>query len=202
MAKSIAQTLEGSNPLTSKYHKKKQNAYNKEGYESEPPFSPAGYYSSNENYQFSPSYQQQQQQQQHQQEVLESVVHDDSLPDVIKRSIVQASMTDPICMVQTPENFKQQHYTEHTSHTEMPPQAALSLAAALENENSNKGGRGALIFQKRKARAEKWIVDESNVRKMPGHEYQVMTPPPQPQPQPQPQVNLSNLKKKFFSLKS
>ena len=180
LARSIAQTLEGSNPATSKYHKKKQNVYNREDYESE--VSPSGYYSSG-NDPYSPSYPSAHHQQQyHQQEVLNNVVYDETLPDVIKRSIVQASMTDPVCMVQAPDYFKQQHFTEHVSHTEMPPQAAMSLAAALENDQ-NKGGRGAHIFQKRKARSEKWVVDDANVKKVPGQDYQQSPPTPQPIPQ-------------------
>ena len=50
LAKQIAETLEGSNPNTSKYHKKKQNIHNqmnKDGYDSEAPQSP-GYYSSSD----------------------------------------------------------------------------------------------------------------------------------------------------------
>lgn len=47
------------------------------------------------------------------------------------------------------------------THTNVPPQAAMSLVADL---NSNRG-KGAAIFQKRKARSEKWVVDENNVKK-------------------------------------
>lgn len=41
------------------------------------------------------------------------------------------------------------------------PQAAMSIVADL---NQNRG-KGAAIFQKRKARSEKWVVDENNVKK-------------------------------------
>jgi hypothetical protein len=110
--------------------------------------------------------------------------NDASLPDIIKRSIAKASMTDPVRMVQAPDNFRQQHYTEHVTHTEMPPKAAMSLAAALESEGT-RGGRGAQIFQRRKAKSEKWVIDESNVKRPPGQAY---FPPPTPQPAYQPPV--------------
>lgn len=86
-------------------------------------------------------------------------------------------MNDPVRLVVAPDNFKSQHYTEHTTHTQMPPKAAMSLAAALES-NQSKGGRGAQIFQKRKEKSEKWIVDETNVKRLPG---QIQIPKPQPQ---------------------
>jgi hypothetical protein len=47
------------------------------------------------------------------------------------------------------------------THTNVPPQAAMNLVADL---NANRG-KGAAIFQKRKARSEKWVVDENNVKK-------------------------------------
>jgi hypothetical protein len=103
------------------------------------------------------------------------LIYDDSVPDVIKKSIIQASMSDPVRMVQAPENFKEQHYTEHTSHTQMHPRAAMSLASALQNEIS-KGGRGAEIFQKRKARSEKWVVADKSGN---GNGQQMQQPSPQ-----------------------
>ena len=74
-----------------------------------------------------------------------------------------AQRSDPISNVMAPDSFKEQHYTEHVTHTQLPPRAALSLAASLENE-SFKGGRGAELFQRRKARSEKWVVDDSTVK--------------------------------------
>lgn len=171
LAKTIADTLEGSNPATSKYHKKKQNIQtqmNKDGYESEPPF--AGSYNTHIN---------QVSREEPPMRIQNSFLYDDSLPDMIKRSIAQASMNDPVRMVQAPENFKQQHYVEHTTHTQMPPKEAMSLAAALESDQM-RGGRGAQIFQKRKAKSEKWVIDESNVKKLPGQFYQAPVPVPQP----------------------
>ncbi len=50
---------------------------------------------------------------------------------------------------------------EHVTHTMVPPQAAMSLVADL---NQNRG-KGAALFQKRKARSEKWVIDENNVKK-------------------------------------
>ena len=89
-------------------------------------------------------------------------------------------MTDPVRMVQAPESFKEQHYTEHVTHTQMPPKAAMSLAAALQTEG--RGGRGAEIFQKRKAKSEKWVIDETNAKKPLGF---VMPAPTQCQLAPQ-----------------
>lgn len=168
LAKSIAETLEGSNPATSKYHLKKQKFQkqtSRDGYESEGPQS-APYYSSGQH--FLPP---------QDQKSINNFIYDETLPDMIKRSIAQASMNDPIRLVVAPESFKSQHYTEHTTHTQMPPRAAMSLAAALENSHS-KGGRGAQIFQKRKEKSEKWIIDETNVKRVPGQ-------PQMPKPQPQ-----------------
>lgn len=193
----------------------------KDGYESEPP-AHHDYFSSSSNEFYLNQQRQNQLQQQQQQPAYNSYVHerelehqqreheqeqlisssyvqDESLPDVIKRSIAQAAMNDPVRMVQAPENFKQLHYTEHVSHTQMPPKAAMSLAAALEAEQS-KGGRGALIFQKRKAKSEKWVVDDSNVKKTIGQQLQQQlqplvqpAPPMTPQvvyePRPEPPVN-------------
>lgn len=113
-------------------------------------------------------------------------------------------MTDPIRMVQAPDNFRQQHYTEHVTHTEMPPQAAMSLAAALENDSGARGGRGAQIFQRRKAKSEKWIVDETNVRRPPGQQpppYFHQPTPPSPQPSVyQPPVNHDAIFSSFLLL--
>ncbi len=89
-----------------------------------------------------------------------SYVYDQSIPEVIRRSIAQAEKHDPIRMVHAQEQSKQLHYTEHTTHTEMPPQVAMSIAASLHQT----GGRGAQMFQKQKAKAEKFVVDDSNVR--------------------------------------
>ena len=90
-------------------------------------------------------------------------VHDENLPDVIRKSIAQAERIDPVRQVFATDEFKQKHFTQHTTHTEMPPQAAMSLAAALQQ--SGVQSRGAQIFQKRKAKSEKWVVDEQNVSK-------------------------------------
>lgn len=47
------------------------------------------------------------------------------------------------------------------THTNVPPQAAMSIVSDLMNNR----GKGAALFQKRKARSEKWVVDENNVKK-------------------------------------
>ena len=36
---------------------------------------------------------------------------------------------------------------------------------SLVHDLNNNRGKGAAIFQKRKARSEKWVVDENNVKK-------------------------------------
>ena len=54
---------------------------------------------------------------------------------------------------------------EHVTHTAIAPQIAMNLVADL---NQNRG-KGAALFQKRKARSEKWVVDENNVKKA-GHQ--------------------------------
>ena len=112
-----------------------------------------------------------------------NIMYDDSVPEIIKRSIAQANMSDPLRNVQAPENFKEKHYTEHSTHTLCPPKAAMSLAAALENtEVRGKGGRGTELFQKRKARMEK-LADADEMKKQQQFNFQ----PQQVQQVPQPQ---------------
>ncbi|CAF4790310.1 unnamed protein product, partial [Rotaria magnacalcarata] len=43
----------------------------------------------------------------------------------------------------------------------IPPQIAMSIVSDL---NHNRG-KGAALFQKRKARSEKWVIDENNVKR-------------------------------------
>jgi hypothetical protein len=83
------------------------------------------------------------------------------IPDCIKHSLDEAQHMNPLRYVGAPEEFKQMHMQEHVTHTNVPPQAAMSLVADL---NQNRG-KGAALFQKRKARSEKWVVDENNVKK-------------------------------------
>ena len=182
LAKTIADTLEGSNPTTSKYHKKKQNIRNQIGSGS------GNDYESDHQSEASPSYMNYNDQNSRETDeeiyINSSLMQDDSVPDVIKRSIIQASMSNPVRMVQAPDNFKEQHYTEHNTHTQLHPRAAMSLASALQNEIS-KGGRGAEIFQKRKARSERWVVGEKQDKNANLNSQQYMQqPPPTPQPQP------------------
>ncbi|CAF1165525.1 unnamed protein product [Adineta steineri] len=84
-----------------------------------------------------------------------------NVPDCIKHSLDQAQYVNPLRYVGAPDNFKQIHMQEHVTHTNVSPQAAMSLVADL---NANRG-KGAALFQKRKARSEKWVVDENNVKK-------------------------------------
>ncbi len=156
LARTIASTLEGSNAATSKYHKKKETInrqFNDEdNYEES--LQSNGYYSSQQSYnQSSSAYSQLPVQ------VLPSnIARDDNIPDVIKRSIAQAQMTNPLSNVQAPEYFKEAHFTETSSHTECSPSGAISLAAALDGHK--KGGKGQTLFQKRKARMDKLSENE------------------------------------------
>lgn len=47
------------------------------------------------------------------------------------------------------------------THTNVPPQVAMNLVAEINQSR----GKGAALFQKRKARSEKWVIDENNVKK-------------------------------------
>ena len=47
------------------------------------------------------------------------------------------------------------------THRNVPPQVAMNLSADLNLSQ----GKGAALFQKRKARSEKWVIDENNVKK-------------------------------------
>lgn len=76
----------------------------------------------------------------------------------------------------------------------MPPQIALQVAASLNQS----GGRGAQIFQKRKAKSDNWIVDESTVSRRVTEQIQPARQQQQQQqllPQPQPQVQSNVLPK-------
>lgn len=101
------------------------------------------------------------------------------IPNCIKHSLEEAQYINPLRYVGAPEEFKQIHMQvrkedeprrlsmtarlieEHVTHTNVPPQAAMNLVADLNSS----GGKGAALFQKRKARSEKWIIDENNVKK-------------------------------------
>ncbi len=73
-------------------------------------------------------------------------------------------MSNPLNNVQAPEHFKEAHLqAEANSHTQCPPSEAINLAHALENssfEQRGKGGKGTILFQKRKARMEKLAHNE------------------------------------------
>jgi hypothetical protein len=147
LARAIASTLEGSDPNTSKYHKYKKRQLNSqnEGHLDDNEQNLSNINESNH----PPS--------------LNRFVYDENIPEIIRNSIELAERIDPVRQVFATDEFKQQHFTPHTTHTEMPPQAAMSFAAELHQA----GGRGAQIFQKRRAKAEKWVVDETNVKRAP-----------------------------------
>jgi len=155
MAKKIAAILEGGDPTqkgASKFEKQRQRA-EKYTIEAEAPaptlttssYRPLRSLQSNDHYR-PPN---------HHQNVSADI------PECIKHSLSEAQYVNPLRFVGAPEEFKQIHMQEHVTHTNIAPQAAMSLVADL---NSNRG-KGAAIFQKRKARSEKWVVDENNVKK-------------------------------------
>lgn len=140
--------MEGSDPDTSKYHKYKKKQLNSQSGE----HADGSAFMNDPSAYLTPS--------------PKAVSHnqfvfDENIPELIRKSIEQAESVEPVRVIYAPEEFKQKHFTEHTTHTEMPPLAAMSLAAALHQS----GGRGAQIFQKRKAKSEKWVVDEDHVKK-------------------------------------
>ena len=57
------------------------------------------------------------------------------------------------------ESEKMRMYSQKTSHTAVSPQACFSLARDLHNMK----GKGGKLFAKRRARVDKWVVDESSV---------------------------------------
>jgi len=99
------------------------------------------------------------------------------IPNCIKHSLEEAQYINPLRYVGAPEEFKQIHLQEHVTHTHVPPQAAMNLVADLNSSV----GKGAALFQKRKARSEKWIIDENNVKKQ---GYQPTTNYPAPNSKP------------------
>jgi hypothetical protein len=82
---------------------------------------------------------------------------DKNLPDMIRNSIRLAEISNPFEHVQASDEFIEQHFKEHNTHTQMPPQIAMSLAASLNNA----AGRGAEIFQRRRAKSERWVIGEN-----------------------------------------
>ncbi|UJR09271.1 hypothetical protein I4U23_013516 [Adineta vaga] len=84
-----------------------------------------------------------------------------NVPDCIKHSLDEAQYINPLRYVGAPEEFKQIHMQEHVTHTSVPPQIAMSIVDDLNQSR----GKGAALFQKRKARSDKWVIDENNVKK-------------------------------------
>ncbi|CAF0863438.1 unnamed protein product, partial [Didymodactylos carnosus] len=84
-----------------------------------------------------------------------------TIPECIQHSLNEAQYINPLRYVGAPEEFKHIHMQEHVIHNSVAPQLAAGLVADL-NENR---GKGAALFQKRKARSEKWVIDENNVKK-------------------------------------
>ncbi|CAF1168370.1 unnamed protein product [Adineta steineri] len=96
--------------------------------------------------------------------------HSSNIPNCIKHSLDEAQYINPLRYVGAPEEFKQMHMQEHVTHTNVSPFNAMSLVDDLNQSR----GKGAALFQKRKARSEKWVIDENNVKK------QGYRPPPPP----------------------
>lgn len=159
LARTIAKTLEGSDAATSKYHKKKETI-NRQFNDREETYEESQVHHQSNGFYASQQQQSYQAYSQHPVQVLPSngMSRDDDIPDVIKRSIAQANMINPISNVQAPEYFKEAHFTETSSHTECPPSGAIQLASALDGHT--KGGKGQTLFQKRKARMDKLTENE------------------------------------------
>ncbi|CAF1187201.1 unnamed protein product [Rotaria sordida] len=157
MARKIASILEGGDPTqkgSTKFEKQRQRV-EKYTIESDTTnYRPLRPLQTNDSLYSSKQQQQQKQQKQ-------SYYNSSDIPDCIKHSLEEAQYINPLRYVGAPEEFKQIHMQEHVTHTNVPPQAAMSLVADL-NQNRSKG---AALFQKRKARSEKWIIDENNVKK-------------------------------------
>lgn len=150
MAHQIAAILEGGDPsqkVATKFEKQRQRA-EKYTLDSETNhYRPLRPLQTNES-----SYSSQQQQ---------TYYNTSNIPNCVKNSLEEAQYINPLRYVGAPEEFKQIHMQEHVTHTNIPPQVSMNLAADL---NFNLG-KGAALFQKRKARADKWVIDENNVKK-------------------------------------
>jgi hypothetical protein len=155
MARKIASILEGGDPTekgTSKFEKQRQRAekYTLEAEPTTPTLNTSNYRPLRPLQPNGSSFN-------HQQPYYDSF----DIPECIKHSIDEAQHSNTLRLVGAPEDFKQIHMQEHVTHTDFPPQVAMSLVADL---NQNRG-KGAALFQKRKARSEKWVIDENNVKK-------------------------------------
>jgi len=140
LAKVIASTLEKSNP-ESKYHKYKNRQVEFEDHKSS-----FESYSNDQDFINS------------QNTYHTKYAEDENLPDMIRNSIRLAEISNPFEHVQASDEFIEQHFIEHNTHTQMPPQIAMSLAASLNHG----AGRGAEIFQRRRAKSERWVIGEKN----------------------------------------
>jgi len=65
--------------------------------------------------------------------------------------------------IYTSNEFEKYHTSEQCTHTGITPDQAYGLVQGLKNESN----RGAEIFEKRRLDADKWVVDETNVKKAP-----------------------------------
>ncbi|CAF2053351.1 unnamed protein product [Rotaria magnacalcarata] len=153
LARKIATILEGGDPTqkgATKFEKQRQRA-EKYSIECESPFK----MTTTNNYR--PL---------HQLHQNETTYYDSpDVPECIKHSLHEAQHTNTLRYVGAPDEFKQVHMQEHVTHTMIPPQIAMSIVSDL---NHNRG-KGAALFQKRKARSEKWVIDENNVKR-PGYQ--------------------------------
>ncbi|CAF3301663.1 unnamed protein product [Rotaria socialis] len=153
LARKIATILEGGDPTqkgATKFEKQRQRA-EKHSIECESPFK----MTATSNYR--PL---------HQLHQNETAYYDTpDVPDCIKHSLREAQHMNTLRYVGAPDDFKQVHMQEHVTHTMIPPQIAMSIVSDL---NHNRG-KGAALFQKRKARSERWVIDENNVKR-PGYQ--------------------------------
>jgi hypothetical protein len=64
--------------------------------------------------------------------------------------------------IYTSNEFEKYRTSEQCTHTGITPDQAYGLVQGLKNESN----RGAEIFEKRRLDADKWVVDETNVKKV------------------------------------
>jgi hypothetical protein len=81
----------------------------------------------------------------------------------IKTFLADNSFQEDQSLLYTSNEFRHFHEEEHAKHEGVTPDQAFGLIQGLKNDKN----RGAEIFEKRRQNADKWVVDETNVKKAP-----------------------------------
>lgn len=82
------------------------------------------------------------------------------MPNLFAPPVIPKADEEEKAKALSAEEFERMRlYEAKTQHTTIPPQACFALAEDLHNMK----GRGGRLFAKRKAKAEKWVVDENTV---------------------------------------